>query len=325
MPLDELDRGLVHALHVDGRAPFTLVAEVLGTSQQTVARRYRRLREEHGLRVIGRTAPRRVGQVEWFVRLRATPDAALKVAHALAARTDTSWVQLTSGGTEIVCVTRARATDAPDALLLQELPRTPRVVAVSAHCLLRTFVGGPVGWQGRATTLSEDQIDRLTPRQDPSTGPVDLTGDERLLAELAQDGRASFADLAAAAGQSEATVRKRVHQLRRDGVLYFDVDLTPAALGFHAQALLWLSVRQPQLVPVAEALAGQEEVALVAATTGPANLLASVVCRDVDALYTYLSGTIATIDGIGHVETAPVIRTVKRAATTTVSAAKGVR
>jgi DNA-binding Lrp family transcriptional regulator len=260
-------------------------------------------------------APRRVGQVEWFVRLRATPDAALKVAHALAARSDTSWVQLTSGGTEIVCVTRAHGADSPDALLLQQLPRTPRVVAVSAHCLLRTFVGGPVGWSGRATALSPAQVDRLTPPVDP--GPqelLDLTGDERLLAALEQDGRMSFADLAAVTGQAEPTVRRRVHQLRRAGVLYLDVDLDPGALGFHAQALLWLSVRQPHLAAVAEALARQQEVAFVAATTGPTNLLASVVCRDVDALYTYLTETIGTIDTVGHVETAPVIRTLKRAA-----------
>ncbi|GAA4659867.1 Lrp/AsnC family transcriptional regulator [Amycolatopsis dongchuanensis] len=315
MPLDELDRALVHALHLDGRAPFALIADVLGTSQQTVARRYRRLREEHGLRVIARPAPRRIGQVEWFVRLRATPDAALEVAHALAARDDTSWVQLTSGGTEIVCVTRAAGAQAPDALLLRQLPRTPRVVAVSAHCLLRTFVGGPVGWPGRATTLTEEQVRRLTPEPAATDGVlVDVSGDAALLAALARDGRATYAELAAGTGQPEPAVRRRVQQLRRDGVLYLDVDLDAAALGFAAQALLWLSVRQPRLAAVAEALAGQREVALVAATTGPTNLLASVLCPDVDALYTYLAETIAAIDGVGHVETAPVIRTLKRAA-----------
>ncbi|MBB2938315.1 DNA-binding Lrp family transcriptional regulator [Amycolatopsis bartoniae] len=315
MPLDELDRGLVHALHLDGRAPFTLIADVLGTSQQTVARRYRRLREEHGLRVVARLAPRKVGQVEWFVRLRATPDAAVEVARALAARDDTTWVQLTSGGTEIVCLTRVPGTQAPDALLLHQLPRTPRVVAVSAHCLLRMFVGGPVGWAARATALSPEQAARLTAEPEADTGEsVDLSGDEPLFTALARDGRATFADLAAATGQAEPTVRRRVHDLRRTGVLYLDIDLDPAALGYHAPALLWLSVRQPRLAAVAEALARQREVALVAATTGPTNLLASVLCTDADALYTYLADTLATIEGVGHVESAPIIRTLKRTA-----------
>ncbi|MFD9890691.1 Lrp/AsnC family transcriptional regulator [Amycolatopsis sp. NPDC059027] len=319
MPLDELDRALVHALHLDGRAAFNHVAEVLGTSQQTVARRYRRLRADGTLRVVGMTDPRRLGQVEWFVRLRCTPDAALKVANALTRRDDTRWVQLTSGGTEIVCVIRSLGPDAPESLLLQELPRTPRVVAVSAHCLLRTFVGGPVGWDGRAAALTPEQIDRLTPEPPDPSGepldPADIAADEPLLGLLRQDGRMSFADLAVATGWAEATVRRRVHRLRRAGVLYFDMDMDPALLGFHAQAVLWLSVRPTRLVEVAEALAGHQEAAFAAATTGPSNLIAKVLCRDVEALYTYLTERVGGIDAIDHLETAPVIRTLKRAAT----------
>ncbi|MYR89980.1 AsnC family transcriptional regulator, partial [Streptomyces sp. SID685] len=41
---DELDRRLVHALQIDGRAPFSTIAEALGVSDRTVARRYARLR-----------------------------------------------------------------------------------------------------------------------------------------------------------------------------------------------------------------------------------------------------------------------------------------
>jgi len=311
---------VIHALHVDGRAPFNQVAAVLGTSQQTVARRYRTLRSTGVLRVVGMVDARRLGHVEWFLRLRCTPDAALPVARALAGRPDTSWVQLTSGGTEIACVIRAPGGDAPNALLLQQLPRTPQVVSISAHCLLRSFVGGPVGWHGRADVLTDDQVARLTPAFSPSgTDPgidLDIAGDEQLLAALLQDGRTTFAELATATGMSEPTVRRRLHHLRSTGILYLDIDVDSTVLGFHAQSILWLSVQPARLVAAAEALARLPEVALVAITTGPTNLLAKVVCRDVDALYTCLTERIATIEAIAHMETAPVIRTVKRAATT---------
>ncbi|GAA3989130.1 Lrp/AsnC family transcriptional regulator [Allokutzneria multivorans] len=313
MPLDELDRALIHALHVDGRAPFNQVAAVLGTSQQTVTRRYRKLRSEGVLRVVGMTDARRLGQVEWFLRLRCTPDTAQPVAQALARRPDTSWVQLTSGGTEISCVVRAPERNAPQALLLHQLPKTPRIVSVSAHCLLRSFVGGPVGWHGRANVLTDDQIAQLTPTFDAGAGAA--ADDERLLAALQQDGRTTYAELATTTGMSEPTVRRRVNQLRGNGILYLDIDIDSAVLGFHAQAILWLSVRPAHLVAVAEALAQQPEVALVAITTGSTNLLAKAVCRDIDALYTYLTERVASIEAIEHLETAPVIRTVKRAAT----------
>ncbi|MFF2513469.1 Lrp/AsnC family transcriptional regulator [Streptomyces sp. NPDC058086] len=48
MELDELDRGVVHALQIHPRAPWTLVGEVLGVNPVTAARRWHRL-EEAGL------------------------------------------------------------------------------------------------------------------------------------------------------------------------------------------------------------------------------------------------------------------------------------
>ncbi len=60
--LDNIDRGLIHALRIDGRAPFTAIADVLGVSAQTVSRRYRRLSADAALRVVGLTEPQRAGR-----------------------------------------------------------------------------------------------------------------------------------------------------------------------------------------------------------------------------------------------------------------------
>uniref|UniRef100_UPI0039BF2BCD Lrp/AsnC ligand binding domain-containing protein n=1 Tax=Lentzea alba TaxID=2714351 RepID=UPI0039BF2BCD len=51
-----------------------------------------------------------------------------------------------------------------------------------------------------------------------------------------------------------------------------------------------------------------------AATTGPANLVASVTCRSSGDLYRYLTERIGALDGVTETETAPVIRTLKRVA-----------
>ena len=313
--LDELDRAIVHALHIDGRAPFSRIASVLGVSDQTVARRYRRLRSAGSLRVVGRPQARRLGWVEWVVRIQVTPDAAVSIADALARREDTSWVNLTSGGTQIVCVTRARSSQERDALLLRQLPRTPRVIGVTAHCLLRVFAGGPTGWHGRADSLGPEQIRALASEQPPETSgePVVLQeGDERLLGALAQDGRTGYPDLARATGWSEMTAKRRLEQLHRRGALFFDVDVDPRLLGYAMIAMLWLTVEPAALRHTAEAVAAHPEVAFAAATTGPTNLLAFVACRDADALYDYLERGIGGLPGIRQVESAPVLRDSKR-------------
>jgi DNA-binding Lrp family transcriptional regulator len=54
---------------------------------------------------------------------------------------------------------------------------------------------------------------------------------------------------------------------------------------------------------------------VVAATTGPTNLMAGVTCRDTQDLYRYLAERVAPLDGVRELETAPVIRTVKQVGT----------
>jgi len=312
--LDEVDRKLIHALQIDGRAPFSRLATVLGAADQTVARRYRRLRAAGVVRVVGQTDPWRSGEVRWHIRIRCTPDAGLAVARALARRPDTFWVQLLSGGTEINCAVQVRDAEERDALLLQKLPRTPRVVGVSAHCLLHMYFGGSMEFPTLVDELTPAQVEALRPAVHAGPEPVRVEeADRPLLDALGRDGRTSYAELAAATGWSESTVQRRVGYLREVGVLFFDVDLDPAALGFHAQAILWLSVPPARLAEIGQEVAGHPEVAFVAATTGPTNLLASVVCRDVPALYGYLTGRLGRLRAISAIETTPIIRTLKSA------------
>ncbi|MDG6110082.1 Lrp/AsnC family transcriptional regulator [Dactylosporangium aurantiacum] len=324
--LDGLDRQLVHALQVDGRAPFSRIAAVLGASDRTVARRYRRLREAGALRVVGLPDAAALGHVDWLVRMRCSPDTALPVAAALARRDDTSWVTLVSGGTEITCITRTRGQSADGELLLQKLPRTPRITVLSAHCMLRG-VAGLHGWPGRTAALDAAQIAALrpAPAAPASTGaasavappavPAPTTADNRLLAALAKDGRAGLPALAAATGWSETTVRRRLDELCRGGVLYFDVEIEPALLGYTAEAMMWLTVAPAALTATTQALAGHPQIAYAAATTGPANVAASVICRDLHELYEYIAGDIGSLTGVTSVETAPVVRRVKSGGT----------
>jgi DNA-binding Lrp family transcriptional regulator len=75
---------------------------------------------------------------------------------------------------------------------------------------------------------------------------------------------------------------------------------------------LWLSVEPTRLDEAGRTLAGHPEVPFVAATTGATNLVASVVFRDTEHLYEYLTSRLAALPGVRSVETAPTIRTLKR-------------
>lgn len=311
--MDPIDRGLIHALQIDARAPLRTIAGVLDVSENTIARRYRRLREAEIVRVIGVLDGRRLGYTSWTMRLQCTPDAAGAVAGALAQRPDTAWVYLMSGGTEVACNVQMRSADERDALLLEKLPKTGRVIAVSAHALLHA-TALPRTWQG-LHALSAEQVAALAPPPiEPDATPGDLgSADQALLDALARDGRLGYAELASITGWSDSTVKRRVEALRRSGMLSFLLDVPPEAFGFGASARLWMAVPPSSLTSVAEALARHPEISFCAVTTGPTNLLANVNCRDTSDLYRYLTERIGALEEIRSVETAPIIRTVKRA------------
>jgi DNA-binding Lrp family transcriptional regulator len=317
--IDVLDRRIIQSLYVDPRAPFSRLAEVLGSSEQTIARRYRRLFDDRILRVVGQLDSQRLGQSDWAVRIRCAPGSAPTVATKLAQHPDTSWVQLTSGGTEIFSTIHSRDGEQRTPLLLSQLSVGRQVVDLEAYCLLHLFATGLSAPPGPSDLSRREIAQLVSPARDrPSIDRPKAkvqNSDWPLVQALADDGRATYRQLAARTHWHESTVRRRVEELIASGVLFFDLDLASDAFGIRSQALLWMSVAPTNLKDVGQALASRPEFPFVAATTGSTNLVAALVCPDDRSLYEYLTGEMTALDGLTHIETAPVMQFVKMHAT----------
>ena len=252
--IDALDRRIIQALYIDPRAPFSRLSEVLGPSEQTIARRYRRLFD----------GPCRAGRRP--ARLPAARPVRLGGPHPLCSGVgarpsppdwpsipDTAWVQLTSGGTEIFSTIHSRDREQRTPLLLSQLSVGRQVVALEAYCLLHLFATGVSPPPG-SNDLSPQEIDRLLSpvRARTSTERSTVTlqdADWPLVQALAEDGRATYRQLAVRTHWHESTVRRRVEELVASGVLSFDVDLDSDAIGIRSRALLWMSVVPGQARP----------------------------------------------------------------------------
>ncbi|HEY1916018.1 MAG TPA: Lrp/AsnC family transcriptional regulator [Streptosporangiaceae bacterium] len=340
--MDRIDRQIIHILQIQPRASFTRIADTVGVSEQTAARRYRRLRGEGVLRVVGLIASAGLGQSDWVVRVQCRPDSSLKLAHALARRDDVSWVTLGAAGSELVCSVRSRSREQRDELLLQRLPSTAPVLGISAHAVMHRFAGSGPDWQAFGDQLTQEQLDLLDAgAADARPGTVgagsaeagaaggevaggEVAGraeqavalepeDQPMLEVLARDGRAGYAALAAATGWSEGRVARRVETLHRHGAIYFDLDIATRMLGFTVTAYLWLTVEPARLGDLGLQLADHPEVPFCAAVTGTSNLLASVVCRDIEALYQYVSTRVGALHGVRQIEVSPELRRLKQA------------
>lgn len=298
--MEAIDGHILHALQLAPRAPFRRIAEVIGAGEQTVARRYRALRRDGALRVIGVVNPRVYGECQWIVRVHAKPDNLPRLAEALVRWPEVTHANVLSGGTELVCVVRAPIGDAGDGLL-HRLPRTSAVIDMRVDLILNVF-GSPTGahWTGHGHALDEDQINALQPLECacPDRPAAPTADDQPLLDALADDGRIADSALATLTGWSPARVKRRLAALQASDILAYDVDVLPERLGFVLHAMVWISTEPRRLASVAEQIVRHEEVASAAAVSGPANLMAVVICRDAAHLYRYLTERLATVDQI---------------------------
>ncbi|WP_327145010.1 Lrp/AsnC family transcriptional regulator [Nocardia sp. NBC_01327] len=315
---DDLDKQIVHGLVVDARIPFAKLGAILGVSEQTVARRYRSMRERGIIHVSGQVNVVPLGHARWILRIRSTPSGALRLGEALARQPELSWVSLLSTGSEVMCVSRARTAQRRDALLLQLIPRAPQVTELIAHEVMHAFPQDEE-WPRYSCLFTAEQLSELgsrRPIQDAAVGevPVALTPeDEAMLAILARDGRAPYAQLAAATGWSAPRVARRMVELVESDVLYFDLDFALERMGYAVRAAIWLRVRPADLAATGAAIAMFPEVTYVAATTGPTTLTAALVCRDTPHLYRFVTERLGGLPGIVDMEVTPALRTFKQA------------
>ena len=158
--VDALDRRIIQALYSDPRASFSRLSEVLGSSEQTIARRYRRLFDGHVVRVVGQLDAQRLGQSDWAIRIRCAPGSAPVVATKLAEHPDTAWVLLSSGGTEVLSTIHSRDRGEPTPPLFSQLPVGSQVVALEAYCMLHLFATG-ASPPRVSNDLSQEAVDRL--------------------------------------------------------------------------------------------------------------------------------------------------------------------
>jgi Lrp/AsnC family transcriptional regulator, regulator for asnA, asnC and gidA len=124
---------------------------------------------------------------------------------------------------------------------------------------------------------------------------------KRIIEQLQQDGRRSYAAIGKAVGLSEAAVRQRVQRLIEAGAMQIVAVTDPMTLGFARQTMVGVRCAG-DLERVADHLAGMEEIDYVVITAGSFDLLIEVVCEDDEQLLEIL-GRVRAIPSVTATET----------------------
>ncbi|GGQ04657.1 Lrp/AsnC family transcriptional regulator [Streptosporangium pseudovulgare] len=319
VPVDELDRAIVAALQLNGRAPWSLVARLVGASESTVVRRAAVLGESGMLRVIGVVDVLRCGLgVPVLTRFRCRPGTTYDVAGAIAARPEARFVAVVSGAADCVAEFVVPNHAALGRVMIADMPGGDRVIESETHAVIRTFVSnhdwnpGVLDPEAAAELRDAAELPFEDRFRDGSPERLDEL-EQAIVQVLGQDGRMPYKALAAAVGSSESTAKRRVESLVRRGCLRFRTLAEPEVLGYAVEFMLWLEVEPGRLETTGQQLAAHPLTRYLSATTGRFNLAAQVALRHYGDLFRYMTDDVGSLPGLRAADVTLQLTTFKRA------------
>jgi DNA-binding Lrp family transcriptional regulator len=279
-PLDALDRRIVGALQIDGRASWRRIADVLGEPVRTVTRHGTSLLDEGAVRVVGiaSTAP------SYLVRLPCSSQRIEPVAHTLAARDDSVFVYAMAESSEVIAELLLPQTTDLEALR-NELGGLDGVSGTHLAPVLhyfRTVAEWRPGLLSDAETAALE-VSGTPPEQNRPEEDLDET-DRAIVEALVHDGRTPFDVIGAIGGFSEATARRRVDALVQRGVVRIRAVVEPALVGLPLESLLWIDCGPGDAMRIGQELAQSPHVRYAAMLMARSAILADVTSADVPAL-----------------------------------------
>jgi DNA-binding Lrp family transcriptional regulator len=316
--VSETDLQLLHALQVSPRAPWNVLGQVLGISPSTAARHWARLSEE-GLAWVTAYRPDLAGRLgdptNALVTATCTPSRLTAVAAQLATHPQVLSVELVSGDGDLHLTIAERDRHAFADYMLDRYSDLDGLLQSSTCWVTRLYKEGSK-WRLRA--LSPAQVRRLRELTEPrTTAPHDRRTllsqvDQRIVDALSEDGRASYAALAEAAGISEPTVRRRLRGMLESGRLAVRCDVAWEAAGWPVHTTLALRVPAERLDDTARALAALPDTRLVATCVGEADLIVSVWLPALGDSHPFAAMLTERFPGVRIVRWLTALRAVKR-------------
>ncbi|MFH0851016.1 MAG: Lrp/AsnC family transcriptional regulator [Candidatus Bathyarchaeota archaeon] len=133
-----------------------------------------------------------------------------------------------------------------------------------------------------------------------------------ILRSLSRDGRKPYKTIARELDVSDATVRKRVKRMQRDGIIkQFNVLIHYDRVGSFIKAFIGVKINPSKLQSIVTGLDNNQDVQVMYRTTGTHDILVEVILKDMKELNWFLEKRL-NLDGILETEVNVVIESYKR-------------
>ncbi|MET9104777.1 Lrp/AsnC family transcriptional regulator [Streptomyces antibioticus] len=292
--LDPTDTQIIRCLQDDGRASWTQIAKHIGIPTSTAFRRGNALLD-NGIILVGALPTRYPEQARIYdLRVRCRPSTQRSVAHELAHRSDTRWVAVITGEYDVAAeIVVADGQDLAE-LLIDQVQHNPDVLATDTALVLAEHVVFN-DWPRHYA----DQQGPQPPRHICSPDHLDAT-DRAVLAQLRENGRASYAAVAAALDLSENTVRRRCTEMFTKGCASIITLVQPSSLGYHEELLMRLDIHPRHVDEAIATLSAQNGVHHVSSTWGTTSLTCELMLPSPQDVRTFQREVIAQLPGLNR-------------------------
>jgi Lrp/AsnC family transcriptional regulator for asnA, asnC and gidA len=131
---------------------------------------------------------------------------------------------------------------------------------------------------------------------------IDLL-DEGIIKLLAQDGRASSEMLAKKCKVTPSTVRRRLNELIRKGMVRVIAVVDPKKVGYPLAAVIAYDVEHDKLDSAMKLLSNMHEVTWISTTTGRFDIISITRFDSTDGLSEFINKVMPNIEGLKESET----------------------
>jgi DNA-binding Lrp family transcriptional regulator len=279
--IDEVDLALLDGVHVNPRAGFDELGQMLGLSGATVARRWRRLVGAGCAWVSSAIGPA-LPVARALLEAECLPGMAQSVADRWAAVPQVFSVHLTTGRYNAYALIVAADDTMLARLLVEVLPSVPGIRAVRSSTVFQMFSGSY--WRLGAISARQAEEVALEPVRWSRRQFDDV--DRELYLALQFDGRMTYREVAKQMQCSETFARRRLRLLTRAGLIEFRADFARGEAGWPINVVLMLGLPcHASVQEIGAALVGWPEVRVCAGVVGgAAQLFVTVQVHHLSAL-----------------------------------------
>lgn len=319
--VDDLDLAIVNCLQLQPRASWTLVGSALGVDPVTVARRWQRLSSAGIAWVSGRATGQGLPEsCLAVVELSCTAAETLSIAARVTELPHVLSVEHTSGPRSLTVLVEVKDLAFLSRFLLESLGSIPGVVATSSHAVTKVYSMGD-HWQlqvldaGQRAVMMQaphPRVDGLTSDHADLSRPYDAV-DRQVTLLLGEDGRMPVATIAARAGLSESTVRRRLADLVTNGRVVLRCDMALPDSGWPVISWLWAYADAGDVDAVAMALRRLPGIRVCwRISGGRPNLMLALTTHSLHELALVEARLAAEVPRMSILDRSMVLRSIKR-------------